>query len=61
MNNLDEYQDLMTIDEVAKYFRVSTATIYSLVKEDKLKSVKLGNRWRIKKEDVISYINNTRC
>ncbi|HCX64177.1 MAG TPA: excisionase, partial [Eubacteriaceae bacterium] len=39
--------DLMTVSEVAEYFRTTTTTVYRWLKQGKLKSVKIGKEWRI--------------
>ena len=57
MLGIKDCPDFMTINEVAKYLRLSTATIYSLVKNQEIKSIKFGNRWRIPKESLIEYKN----
>lgn len=47
---------LYTVREVAEYIKVSTMTIYTLIKEKKLKSVKLGGNVRVKESDLKEFI-----
>ncbi|KAA5542422.1 helix-turn-helix transcriptional regulator [Adhaeribacter rhizoryzae] len=56
-----ETEKLYTIREACKYLGLSKPTIYSLMKEGKLKSTYLGiNRLRFQKQDLLAYINSGR-
>ena len=48
---------LMTIDEVADYFRLCTKSIRNLIKSGKLKASKPGRKYLFKEEDVEDYLN----
>ena len=37
----------MTVEEAAKYYKLTTKTILKLVKKGELPGVKLGSRWRV--------------
>ncbi|WP_301628193.1 helix-turn-helix domain-containing protein [Paenibacillus apis] len=41
---------MVSIDDVAEYFKVSRSTIFKALKSGKLKSYKFGRRRRIKRE-----------
>ena len=56
LNNLPE---VMTLTEVAKYFRVTTQTVYNMIRDKKLTAYKAGRAWRIKREDVVKYMEST--
>ena len=45
-------EELMTIDEVASYFKVATRTVYRMLKAKELPAFKVGGQWRFKKDDV---------
>ena len=52
-NNQDQYY---TIDEIAKMLKVAYLTVYRWIQTDKLKSVKAGKQYRIKKSDLNHFI-----
>lgn len=38
--------DIMTMDELAEYLKISKSTLYKLAVESKLPGQKIGKRWR---------------
>lgn len=46
----------LTVAEVAQLMRVSTMTVYRLIKAGDLASVRVGKSYRIREEDVDAYI-----
>jgi excisionase family DNA binding protein len=38
--------ELMTVEEVAQYLRVTRKTVYSLLRQDKIPATKVGQQWR---------------
>lgn len=48
-----------TVKEVAEEFSCSPQSIRELLKQEKLRGFKLGNRWRIKEEDLDAYIEKS--
>jgi excisionase family DNA binding protein len=38
--------DIMTMDELAEYLKISKSTLYKLAQENKLPGQKIGKRWR---------------
>jgi putative molybdopterin biosynthesis protein len=54
MNNDKFY----SIEELAKILKVSYLTVYRWVKLGKLKTNKAGKQYRIKKEEIESFIEN---
>ena len=48
---------LMTLEEVAQFMRVSYNTVYRLVTTGKLKSLRAGRQYRIRREDLEEYLN----
>lgn len=52
-NNLFEKEHIMkTVEEVASIFKVHFRTIYSWIKQGKIKSVKVGRRHYVADEEV---------
>jgi excisionase family DNA binding protein len=55
----DEYDDLVTTDELAKMLRIGRNSAYGLVRAGVIPSVTIGRRQkRISKRAIIDYINN---
>ncbi|MCK4563722.1 MAG: PTS sugar transporter subunit IIA [Verrucomicrobia bacterium] len=50
--------EIMTIDEVAAYLRVSERTVYDWAQKGDLPGGKLGTTWRFKREDVENWVNS---
>lgn len=46
----------LTVAEVAQIMRVSTMTVYRLIKAGELASVRVGKSYRIREDDVDAYI-----
>jgi len=49
---------LYTLEQVAEILQVSTRTVRTLIKEKKLKAVRVGAQIRIRKEDLDSYLES---
>ncbi|MEQ6389942.1 helix-turn-helix domain-containing protein [Bacillaceae bacterium S4-13-58] len=49
-------REIMTISQVAEYLQLSEMTTYKLVQEGKLPGFKIGRHWRVKKDDLLEYI-----
>lgn len=54
---MNELTSVNTADEVAKYLKVSTRTVYRLIHEEKLKAIKYLGKTRITKQAVEEFIN----
>ncbi len=50
--------EIMTIEEVAAYIRVSERTVYDWAQKGELPGGKLGTTWRFKREDVENWVNS---
>ncbi len=50
--------EIMTIEEVADYLRVSERTVYDWAQKGDLPGGKLGTTWRFKREDVENWVNS---
>lgn len=51
--------EIMTIDEVAKYLKVTKKTIYYLIYQKSLPTVKLGSRLlRFRKSDIDNWLES---
>ncbi len=47
---------LFTVGEVAELFRVSNMTVYRLVRDRKLRAVRVGHSYRIPAQAVFEYL-----
>jgi len=52
--------DVLTIDELSVYLKISTSTLYKLVREGKIPSQKVGRHWRFRKEAIDRWLEETR-
>ena len=50
--------EIMTIEEVAAYLRVSERTVYDWAQKGDLPGGKLGTTWRFKRDDVENWVNS---
>ena len=51
----DEHR-LLTVREVADEMRVSTMTVYRLIKAAQLPAVRVGKSYRVREDDVDTYL-----
>ncbi|WP_287047740.1 PTS sugar transporter subunit IIA [Treponema sp.] len=49
--------DILTIEEVAKYLRVSDRTVYDWAQKGEIPAGKIGTVWRFKKSEVENWVN----
>ena len=49
--------DIMTLEEVAKYLKLKPQTIYTWAQESKIPAAKLGKEWRFKKSVIDKWFN----
>jgi len=48
--------EIMTIDDLAEYLKISKSTLYKLAVENKLPGTKIGKRWRFHKDAIDDWI-----
>ena len=46
--------EILTIEEVARYLRVSERTVYEWAQKGEIPAGKIGTVWRFKKDDIES-------
>ncbi len=51
-------EDILTIEEVAKYLRVSERTVYDWAQKGEIPSGKIGTVWRFKKTEIEKWVND---
>src|SRR3990172_4794943 len=52
----DSTTDLMTLEEVAGYLRVTRRTMYRLLKDDGIPAIKVGRQWRFDRNSVDDWL-----
>jgi PTS system nitrogen regulatory IIA component len=50
--------DILTLEEVAKYLRVSERTVYDWAQRGEIPSGKIGTVWRFKKTEIEKWVND---
>ena len=50
--------NLMTIDDVADYLRITRRTIYEWLKTNKIPAIKLVGQWRFKRDKIDAWLEN---
>lgn len=57
----DEYSDVLTVQDLMSALNIGKNKAYSLLKSNKIKSIKLGGIYRIPKKYLIEFVfsNNT--
>lgn len=53
---LEEYNDILTVEEACEVLRIGYNAIYALLGSGKLKGYRNGRVWRIPKESVKKFI-----
>lgn len=58
----EQYEDMVTIDDVCQMLNIGKNNAYRLLKEGKLHAFKIGRIWKISKLSVMEYVtSNTRA
>ena len=52
VKDMDNTDQLMTIDEVAEYMKISRFTVYRLAKDHFIPATKIGKQWRFHKDEI---------
>src|ERR671917_191313 len=50
-------KDLLSAEDVARYFGVGQMTVYRWCKEGRLQCIKLGKQWRIRREALEVFLS----
>lgn len=54
----EQYDDILTVSELAEVLKVGSTQAYRLVRSQKIKAFKEGKDWKIPKTSVIQYITD---
>ncbi len=55
----EKLSDVLTIEELATYLKISKSTLYKLVREGKIPSQKIGRHWRFRKIAIDLWLEET--
>jgi excisionase family DNA binding protein len=58
---LRDYPDFLTPDQVREILQISERTLYRLLRGARLEAVKVGGVWRIPKVALIEYLQERNC
>lgn len=48
--------EVLTVDELASYLRLSKSSLYKLLQQGKVPGVKVGKHWRFPKRSVVAWL-----
>ena len=51
------YDDVLTVSDVAEILYVGRNTVYELLNSEELKGFRIGKTWRVTKESLVSFIS----
>ena len=55
---LKDYDEILTVDDLCKILKLSRDTMYKLIADGEIKTIKLGNnKHRIPKQYLIDFLN----
>ena len=57
MEMLKDYSDYLTVNDLYKILPVGKTQIYKLVREGKIKSRKIGNKYIVSKKSLIDFMD----
>lgn len=52
------HSEVLTIEELSVYLKISTSTLYKLVREHKIPCQKIGRHWRFHKKSIDHWLEN---
>lgn len=56
INQLVNYDEVLTPKEVQKMLKIGRATTYNYLRDGTIKSIKIGNKYRIPKRYLLDYL-----
>jgi excisionase family DNA binding protein len=57
MKNTQEASQIMTVEDVAEFLKLSKITIYKLVKKGQLPGFRVGNSWRFRRDKILEIVS----
>jgi len=53
-------EELITLEELSRYLKISKPTLYKMVERGKIPALKIASLWRFKKEDINRWVEKQR-
>lgn len=50
---------LLSVEEVAEHFGVTTTTVYRWRKEGRIPCLKIGKHWRVRREELVDLLKES--
>ena len=57
---MDDFPQVLTIEEASKYLRIPLSTLYKLAQDGKIPCQKVGRHWRFRKETIDNWLANSK-
>ena len=54
---ISEKPDILTVDEVSDLLKVTSQTIYNMIRDKRLTATKIGREWRFRRSDIETLLN----
>ena len=55
---MDDFPQVLTIEEASKYLRIPLSTLYKLAQDGKIPCQKVGRHWRFRKETIDHWLDD---
>lgn len=55
----EEYDEVMTVEEVAEFLRLKKGTVYRHTQDGKIPAFKVGSSWRYKRSSIAKWIEGS--
>jgi excisionase family DNA binding protein len=59
-SSIQDIEACLTIDEVLRYLKVTSRTIYRLIRNGELPAMRVGRQWRFRRQDLDAWIERQR-
>ena len=53
---MQNFSEIMTLEETAKYLRIGKSTLYKMAREGEVPAIKIANQWRFRKRDIDKWL-----
>jgi excisionase family DNA binding protein len=53
-------EELITLEELSRFLKISKPTLYKMVEKGKIPALKIASQWRFKKEDINRWVEKQR-
>ena len=57
---ITEKPDILTVDEVTDLLKVTSQTIYNMIKDKRLTATKVGREWRFRRSEIEQLLDQSR-